>query len=118
MEVTRKHEGGCGTREPGGGPDHGGQLLPPCGVQELEEAEAEAEAGGGREEEEGCGQSLGKGGGGKRGVNRRDDGRIDGGGDGNGNNGKQCQIMQVSLGKTKTWMTTGRAVPPPILSSS
>ena len=36
MEVARKRGGGCGTREPGGGPDHGG-----------------------KEEEEGCGQSLG-----------------------------------------------------------
>jgi hypothetical protein len=24
MEVTRKRGGGCGTHEPGGGPDHGG----------------------------------------------------------------------------------------------
>jgi hypothetical protein len=36
MEVARKRGGGCGTCEPGGGPDHGG-----------------------KEEEEGCGQSLG-----------------------------------------------------------
>jgi hypothetical protein len=54
MEVARKRASGRGNREPGGGPDHGGQLLLPCGVQELEEAEAEAEAGGGQcQEEEG-----------------------------------------------------------------
>jgi hypothetical protein len=67
MEVPCKRSGGCGPHIPGGGLDHGGQLLLPCGVQELEEAEAETEAGGGKEEEEGCGQSSGKGGGGKRG---------------------------------------------------
>ncbi len=55
MEVARKRGGGHGTCKSGGGPDHGGQLLPPCGVQELEEAEADAEAGGVKEEEEGCG---------------------------------------------------------------
>ncbi len=40
MEVARKGSGGCGTRKSGGGPDQGGQLLPPRGIQELEEAEA------------------------------------------------------------------------------
>ncbi len=71
---------GCSPCIPVGGPDHGGQLLPPRGVQELEKAEAEAEVGGGKEEEESCGQSSGKGGGGKRGINERDNGRSDGGG--------------------------------------
>jgi hypothetical protein len=49
---------------------------------------------------------LGKGGGGKRGVNGRDDGWIDGWGGRNGNNRKQCRTMQLLLGKTKTWTTT------------
>ncbi len=64
VEVARKCDGGHGPCVPGGGPDQGGQLLPPRGVQELEEAETEAEtrAGGGKEEEESFGQSLGKGG--------------------------------------------------------
>ncbi len=38
VEVACKHGGGCGPFVPGGGPDHGGQLLPPCSVQMLEEA--------------------------------------------------------------------------------
>jgi hypothetical protein len=63
MQVACKRDGGCGTCKPGGGPDHGGQLLPPHGVQDLKEAEA----GEGKDKEEGCGQSLGTGGGGKRG---------------------------------------------------
>jgi hypothetical protein len=55
MEVARNHVGGWGTRKPGGGLDHGGQLLPPRGVKELEEAEAEAGEGKEEEEEEVCG---------------------------------------------------------------
>jgi hypothetical protein len=38
---------------------------------------------------------------GKRGVNRWDDDRIDGGGDGNGNNGKQCQRICLALPRAR-----------------
>jgi hypothetical protein len=94
VEVACKRGGGCRTCKPGGGPDHGG-----------------------KEEEEGCGQSLGKEGvgkegGGKRGVNGKDDGKIDGGGDGNGNNWKQRRTFCPALPQVRrrrAWW--GAAVP-------